>query len=69
MILLLNRVMALVVGVTTPGRITRWPDALPMHLCDWAIVCGDHRPGSGVGQLAYELAYSLGIERDDAGGA
>ncbi len=42
------------------GRITRWPDALPMHLCDWAsfavIIALVWR-----GQLAYELAYLWGL--------
>ncbi len=59
MVLLLNRVMALVWGYHE-GRITRWPDALPMHLCDWAsfavIIALVWR-----GQLAYELAYLWGL--------
>ena len=58
-VLLLNRVMALVWGYHE-GRITRWPDALPMHLCDWAsfavIIALVWR-----GQLAYELAYLWGL--------
>ncbi len=58
-VLLLNRVMALVWGYHE-GRITRWADALPMHLCDWAsfavIIALVWR-----GQLAYELAYLWGL--------
>ena len=57
--LLLNRVMAIVWGYHE-GRILRWPDALPMHLCDWAsfavIIALIWR-----GQLAYELAYLWGL--------
>ncbi len=58
-ILLLNRIMAIAWGYHE-GRITRWPDALPMHLCDWAsfavIIALIWR-----GQLAYELAYLWGL--------
>ncbi len=58
-VLLLNRGMALAWGYHE-GRITRWPDALPMHLCDWAsfavIIALVRR-----GQLAYELAYLWGL--------
>ncbi len=59
LILLANRIMALVWGYHE-GRITQWPDALPMHLCDWAsvavIIALIWR-----GQLAYELAYLWGL--------
>lgn len=58
-VLLLNRIMAIAWGCHE-GRITRWPDALPMHLCDWAsfavIIALVWR-----GQLAYELAYLWGL--------
>ena len=58
-VLILNRVMAVAWGVHM-GTLTRWQDALPMHLCDWAsfavIVALVWR-----GQLAYELAYLWGL--------
>ena len=58
-VLLLNRIMALAWGVHM-GRITRWPDALPMHLCDWASAAVIIALLGG-GQLAYELAYFWGL--------
>ena len=58
-VLLLNRVTALGWGYHE-NRIHHWPDALPMHLCDWAsfavIIALVWR-----GQLAYELAYLWGL--------
>ena len=59
LVLVLNRVMALVWGYHE-GRITRWPDALPMHLCDWAS-CAVIIALIWRGQLAYELAYLWGL--------
>ena len=57
--LVLNRSMALAWGIHM-GTLTRWQDALPMHLCDWAsfavIIALVWR-----GQLAYELAYLWGL--------
>ena len=58
-VLLSNRIMALVWGYHE-GRITRWPDALPMHLCDWAS-CAVIIALIWRGQLAYELAYLWGL--------
>ena len=58
-ILVINRIMAVTWGFHE-GTILRWPDALPMHLCDWAsfavIVALVWR-----GQLPYELAYLWGL--------
>ena len=58
-VLLTNRVMAVAWGVHA-GRITRWVDALPMHLCDWASAAVIIALVGG-GQLAYELAYFWGL--------
>ena len=58
-LLILNRLMALAWGVHM-GTLTRWQDALPMHLCDWAsfaVLAALIRRG----QLAYELAYLWGL--------
>ena len=46
------------------GKILRWQEALPMHLCDWGVflVCAALlRPQPPGGQLAYELAYFWGL--------
>lgn len=46
------------------GKIPRWTEALPMHLCDWGVfvVClALLRPEPPRGQLAYELAYFWGL--------
>lgn len=58
-LLIASWIVALGVGYET-GRITRWPQALPMQLCDVsafvAIVALIWR-----GQQAYELAYFWGL--------
>ena len=58
-ILVLDRVFVLV-WAEHAGKILRWADALPMHLCDWAtfavIIALVWR-----GPLAYELAYFWGL--------
>lgn len=58
-VLVVNRIFALAWAIHA-GKIAHWPDALPMHLCDWAtfavifaLVCR--------WQLAYELAYFWGL--------
>lgn len=58
-ILLLDRVLALGWACHV-GKIARWPDVLPMHLCDWAtfVVVGALLTG---GQRAYETAYFWGL--------
>ena len=58
-VLLVDRVFALVWAMHA-GKIARWADGLPMHLCDWAtfaVVAALiwRRP------LAYELAYYWGL--------
>ena len=58
-ILILNRIMAVSWGVHE-HTITRWQDALPMHLCDWAS-CAVIIALVWRGQLAYELAYLWGL--------
>jgi hypothetical integral membrane protein (TIGR02206 family) len=58
-ILLINRVFAIAIGVYA-GRIHRWPEALPMHLCDWASIAVMIALVSGA-QLPYELAYLWGL--------
>jgi hypothetical integral membrane protein (TIGR02206 family) len=58
-ILLVNRVYAIAIGVWS-GRIHHWPDALPMHLCDWASIAVMIALVWG-GQLPYELAYLWGL--------
>ena len=65
--LLLDRLLV-VVWAFHLGRIAAWPEALPMHLCDWAVfVVGAallHRADVfrfGNGQLVYELAYFWGL--------
>ncbi len=59
LVLLANRAFALALGVTD-HRITRWADALPMHLCDWAsfavMIALIWRR-----QQVYELAYFWGL--------
>jgi hypothetical integral membrane protein (TIGR02206 family) len=58
-ILLSDRIFAIALGYHA-HRITRWADALPMHLCDWAsiavIITLVWRR-----QLLYELAYFWGL--------
>lgn len=58
-LLVADRLVALPIAVHE-GRIDRWPEALPMHLCDWAsfavIIALIWR-----GQLAYEFAYYWGL--------
>ena len=58
-VLLSDRIFAIVYGYHEQ-RITRWADALPMHLCDWAslavIITLLWR-----NQLLYELAYFWGL--------
>lgn len=58
-LLVVDRIFALAWALHA-GKIARWPDALPMHLCDWAtfavIFALVWR-----GQLAYELAYFWGL--------
>lgn len=61
--LLLDRVAVLIWALHI-GKIPRWPEALPMHLCDWGvfIVCAALlRPEPPKGQLAYELAWFWGL--------
>jgi hypothetical integral membrane protein (TIGR02206 family) len=57
--LALEKVIVLPLAIQA-GRIPRWPEGLPMHLCDWAsfavIVAL-----LGRGALAYELAYFWGL--------
>jgi hypothetical integral membrane protein (TIGR02206 family) len=58
-VLLSDRIFAVALGYHE-HRITRWADALPMHLCDWAsiavIITLVWRR-----QLLYELAYFWGL--------
>lgn len=58
-ILLLDRVLALGWALHL-GRIPRWPEALPMHLCDWATFVVVYALLAG-GQRAYETAYFWGL--------
>src|SRR5437868_3519247 len=52
-VLLLDRIFVLLWAVHE-GRITRWVEALPMHLCDWASIAVMVALISRR-QLAYEL--------------
>jgi hypothetical integral membrane protein (TIGR02206 family) len=58
-VLILDRIFALSLAVHI-GRLTYGPNALPMHLCDWAVfavvIALLWR-----GQQAYELAYFWGL--------
>lgn len=58
-LLIADRFIALAVGFGA-GRIARWPDALPMHLCDWAAIIVIVAL-IGRRQLPYELAYFWGL--------
>ena len=58
-ILLFDRVLALGWALHL-GKIPRWPEALPMHLCDWATFVVIYALLAG-GQRAYETAYFWGL--------
>lgn len=58
-VLLLDRLFALGWALHV-GKIARWPDALPMHLCDWATFLVIYALAAS-GQRAYELAYFWGL--------
>ena len=58
-VLLLDRVLALG-WAWQSGKISRWPEALPMHLCDWATFIVVFALLAG-GQRAYETAYFWGL--------
>ncbi len=58
-ILVLDRVFILSLA-WHDGRIIHWPEALPMHLCDWATITVIAAL-IWRGQLAYELAYFWGL--------
>jgi hypothetical integral membrane protein (TIGR02206 family) len=58
-ILVLDRVVILSLALHD-GRIIHWAEALPMHLCDWAMIVVVVALLRG-SQLTYELAYFWGL--------
>lgn len=58
-VLLVDRALALG-WAWQAGKIARWPEALPMHLCDWATFIVIFALLAG-GQRAYETAYFWGL--------
>lgn len=58
-LLIVDRLVALAAGLSR-GTIVHWPDALPMHLCDWAAIIVIVAL-LGRRQLPYELAYFWGL--------